>query len=201
MNDLDHKKKIMQDCFTEIIKLIPNLDHTEENLIDTPERMARMYMDIFWGLLPENEPKITAFPFEGYQPGMVGTGKIFFSSMCAHHFLPFSGHAHIFYLPRREVLGLSKFTRIVNFFAARPQIQERLSAQIADYIMEKTDALGCYVILKATHSCMQCRGVRQERSAMVTPVIRPVTEEGVPYGPFSQIAVREEALKLMEDSL
>lgn len=201
MEDLQYKQNLIKDHFQEIIKLIPNLDHTEENLIDTPERMARMYMDIFWGLHPGNEPKITTFPFEGYQPGMIGTGKIFFSSMCAHHFLPFSGHAHIFYLPKKEVLGLSKFTRIVNYFAARPQIQERLAAQIADYIMQKTDALGCYVILKATHSCMQCRGVRQERSAMVTPVIRPVTEEGMPYGPFAQIAAREEALKLMEDSL
>lgn len=201
MEDIQYKQALMKEHFQEIIKLIPNLDHTEENLVDTPDRMARMYMDIFWGLHPGNEPKITTFPFEGYQPGMIGTGKIFFSSMCAHHFLPFSGHAHIFYLPKKEVLGLSKFTRIVNYFAARPQIQERLAAQIADYIMEKTDALGCYVILKATHSCMQCRGVRQERSAMVTPVIRPVTDEGMPYGPFAQIAAREEALKLMEDSL
>jgi len=183
------------------ISLIPGVQMDDENLVGTPRRIARMYHNMFWGLDPQNEPQITTFPAHGYIPGMVGTGKIFFSSICAHHFLPFTGHAHIFYLPKDRVVGLSKFTRIVSFFAARPQIQERLAAQVADYIMEKTDAYGCYVVLKATHSCMQCRGVRQERSAMVTPVIRPIGDFGVPTGPFAQAAVREEALSLMEDGL
>jgi GTP cyclohydrolase I len=188
----------MEHLLREVISLIPNINPFDENLIDTPQRIAKMYHDMFWGLDPANEPKLTAFPTDGYTTGMVGTGKIFFSSICAHHFLPFTGHAHIFYIPRDTVMGLSKFTRILGYFAARPQIQERLAAQVADYIMEKINPYGCYVVLKATHSCMQCRGVRQERSAMVTPVIRPISSEGVPEGPFADTAVREEALKLME---
>ncbi len=192
----------IEQLFSNILAKIPNIDISDNNLVETPKRMARMYLDMFWGLEPTNEPKITVFSSDNtYIPGMVGTGKIFFSSICAHHLLPFTGHAHIFYVPKDKIIGLSKFTRIVSYFAARPQIQERLTAQIADYIMEKTDALGCYVVLKATHSCMQCRGVRQERSAMVTPVIRPSTPEGTPYGPFADTAAREEALHLMEGSL
>ena len=192
----------LEELFTTILSKVPNIDLSDNNLVGTPKRMARMYLDMFWGLDSSNEPKITVFSSENlYTPGMVGTGKIFFSSICAHHLLPFTGHAHIFYVPRDKIIGLSKFTRIVSYFAARPQIQERLAAQIADYIMKRTDALGCYVVLKATHSCMQCRGVRQERSAMVTPVIRPSTVEGTPYGPFADTAAREEALHLMDDSL
>ena len=198
---MEQKKQEVETLFAEIFTKIPFLDLQDDNLTDTPKRIANMYFDMFWGLDPSKEPKITVFPSDGFIAGMVGTGKIFFSSVCAHHFLPFTGHAHIFYMPRNKIIGLSKFTRIVSFFAARPQIQERLASQIADYIMEKTDALGCYVVLKATHSCMQCRGVRQERSAMVTPVIRPSTPEGTPYGPFADTAAREEALHLMEGSL
>lgn len=198
---MEQKRQEVEDLFSEVLTRIPFLDTSDANLIDTPKRMASMYFDMFWGLDPEKEPKITTFPSDDFTAGMIGTGKIFFSSICAHHFLPFTGHAHIFYVPKNKIIGLSKFTRIVSFFAARPQIQERLAAQIADYIMEKTDALGCYVILKATHSCMQCRGVRQERSAMVTPVIRPTQADGSPYGPFADVTAREEALHLMEGNL
>ncbi len=193
--------KRLEKQFQDILLEIPFLDFTDDNLTDTPLRLAKMYLEMFKGLDPANEPKITSFPAPEYQPGMVGTGKIFFSSICAHHFLPFSGHAHIFYVPGELIIGLSKFTRIVSYFAARPQIQERLAAQIADYIMDKTHARGCYVVLKATHSCMQCRGVRQERSAMVTPVIRPLDKQGSPAGPFEKTAVREEALELMKGDL
>lgn len=177
---------------------IPFLDPTDPNIIDTPNRIARAYLEMFWGLDPSLEPRITTFPLDGEAPGLVGTGKIFFASMCAHHFLPFVGHAHIYYIPDKCIVGLSKFTRIVNYYAARPQIQERLAAQIANHIMKVSGARGCYVILRATHGCMQCRGVKQEGAVMVTPVIRPVAAYNEPTGPFAKESTRMEALTLME---
>ena len=195
---LTNTKEAMADKMAQILNLIPFIDMTDENLIDTPKRIAAMYTDVFWGLDPSNLPKITTFTPESPNTGMIGTGKIFFTSFCAHHLLPFTGHAHCFYIPFDKILGISKFTRIVNYYAARPQIQERLTTQIADHIMEVTDCLGCYVVLRATHGCMQCRGVKQEGSVMVTSVIRPFDWEEGPMGPFSKVQTRNEALALME---
>jgi GTP cyclohydrolase IA len=184
--------------FEQVLKEIPFLDTSDPNLTDTPSRMARMFVDMFSGLDPSNEPKITTFPVDGEKPGLVGTGKIFFASMCAHHFLPFIGHAHVFYIPDKKLVGLSKFTRIVTYYAARPQIQERMAVQIADHIMRVSECRGCFVVLRATHGCMQCRGVKQEGAVMVTPVIRPLDDSGDPCGPFAKQATRDEALSLME---
>ncbi len=186
----------LRDLFRQVLEEIPNLDLSDPNLVGTPGRLARLYLDWFWGLNPAAAPKLAAFPSHG--EGMVGTGRIFFSSVCAHHFLPFTGHAHIFYIPNGKVLGLSKFTRLVQYYAARPQIQERLAVEIVDAIMEATSAHGVFVVLRAVHSCMQCRGVRQEGAVMVTPVIRPINSKGDPVGPFAEVAPRNEALMLME---
>lgn len=188
----------MEDLIRQILSLIPHIDMDDPNLHDTPARIAKMYQEMFWGLDPANEPRITTFPVDGNGQDLVGTGKIFFSSTCAHHFLPFTGHAHIFYLPDKRVVGLSKFTRIVSYYAARPQIQERLAAQIADHVMAVSSCRGCFVVMRATHSCMQCRGVRQEESVMISSVIRPVSKEGMPVGPFSKASTRNEVLAIME---
>lgn len=189
-------KEAMADKMAQILNLIPFIDMTDENLTDTPKRIAAMYTEVFWGLDPNRAPKLTTFPVEG-ATGMIGTGKIFFTSFCAHHLLPFVGYAYCFYIPSTKLLGISKFTRIVNYYSARPQIQERLATQIADHIMLATDCLGCYVVLRATHGCMQCRGVRQEGSVMVTSVIRPYSQGG-PDGPFAKVQTRSEALSMME---
>lgn len=198
MKDQENQKRVAG-LVQEIISLIPGINLEDPNLKGTPDRIARMYLNgIFKGLDPSNFPKMTAFPVDGEVPGLVGTGKLFFSSVCAHHFLPFVGYAHIFYVPDKLILGVSKFARLVNYYAARPQIQERLGVQIAEAIMRITKCHGCYVVLRATHTCMQARGVRQEGSVMVTPTIRPIDNEGLPSGPFAKAETRNEALALME---
>ena len=195
---LINTQEAMADKMAQILNLIPFIDMTDDNLHETPKRIARMYTEVFWGLDPANLPRMTTFPSESPNLGMIGTGKIFFTSFCAHHLLPFTGYAHCFYIPYDRVLGISKFTRIVNYYAARPQIQERLATQIADHIMQVTDCEGCFVVLRATHGCMQCRGVKQEGAVMVTSVIRPYDWEEGPVGPFAKFETRNEALMLME---
>lgn len=187
----------MEHHIKSILSEIPFIDMEDVNLSDTPKRIATMYKEVFWGLDPNKEPKITTFPLEHANTGMVGTGRIFFTSFCAHHLLPFVGYAYCFYIPKKTVVGISKFTRIVEYYSARPQIQERLANQIADHIMKVSECSGCYVVLRATHGCMQCRGVRQEASVMVTSVIRPNNGE-VPGGPFAKEQTRNEALVMME---
>lgn len=197
-DDMLTRQRKIADLMGKVLQQIPFLDLDDPNLKDTPNRIARAYLEMFWGLDPDAGPRITTFPVDGETPGLVGTGKIFFTSICAHHFLPFAGHAHVYYIPDEKIVGLSKFTRIVNYYAARPQIQERLAVQIADHIMKVSCCRGCFVALRATHSCMQCRGVRQEGAVMVTPVIRPIDKRGEPIGPFAKAETRNEALALME---
>lgn len=192
------KQKRIEKLVSSVLGEIPFLETDDPNLIDTPERIARMYLDVFWGLDPGKKPKMKTFPLDG-DCGMVGTGKIFFTSFCSHHLLPFHGHASIFYMPKGHVAGLSKFTRVVQYYAARPQIQERLAVQIADHIMEAIKPYGVYVVLSATHGCMMARGVRQERAKMVTPVIRPLDKLGNIAGPFAMSDVRQEALSLLDN--
>lgn len=183
--------------FLQLMRAIPFLDPSDPLLKGTPERVGQMYAELFWGLDPTKRPRFTTFPANGNY-GMVGTGKIFFASTCAHHFLPFAGHVRIFYIPDKLILGLSKFSRLVSWLAARPQLQEQLTAQIADAIMDITKPKGCYVTIESTHSCVQCRGVKQERAVMTTSVIRPTNEIGMPIGPFEKAQTRMEALAQME---
>ena len=103
---------------------------------------------------------------------MVVLRDIPFNSMCEHHLMPFEGHAHVAYLPDGKVVGISKLARVVDDFALRPQVQERLTSQIADLIMEKVKAKGVAVVIQATHACMTCRGVKKAGSVMVTSAIR-----------------------------
>ena len=120
---------------------------------------------------------------------MVVLREIPFYSMCEHHLLPFMGKAHVAYLPRGRVVGLSKLARVVEAFARRPQLQERLTCQIADLLMEKLDAKGAAVIIEATHTCMTIRGVKKPGSLMVTSAMR---------GSFrSNLATRTEAITLL----
>ena len=111
------------------------LDLDDPNYRQTPERVAKMYLEMFHGLREGAEPKITTFPNdEGYHH-MVIEREIPFYSMCAHHFVPFYGHAHIAYIPEAEVVGLSKLPRILEFYAKRPQLQERLTEQVAEFLL------------------------------------------------------------------
>ena len=110
------------------------LDRNDPNLRETPDRVARMYLEMFHGLREGAEPEITTFPNEEHYSSMVMERDIPFYSMCAHHFVPFYGHAHIAYIPNHRIVGLSKISRILEFYAKRPQIQERLTEQVANYL-------------------------------------------------------------------
>ena len=164
------------------------LDTADPNLTETPERVAKMYIEMFGGLAEGAEPKVTTFPNEEGYSHMVMETQIPFYSMCAHHLVPFYGHAHIAYIPRDRILGLSKFSRILEFYAKRPQLQERLTEQVVKFLEEKLRPQGAMVVIEARHLCVEMRGVKKPGALTVTSALR---------GIFHQKPVREEFLDLL----
>lgn len=146
-------------------------DPDREGLRDTADRVARMYAEVFQGLRQDPKDYLTAV-FDEDHDEMVVVKDIPFYSMCEHHLLPFHGVAHVSYLPSGKVLGLSKIARVVEAFAQRPQVQERLTSRVADLLMTELDALGVAVVIEATHSCMTMRGVKKPGSSMITSAMR-----------------------------
>ena len=142
-------------------------DVSREGLVETPDRIARMYEEIFAGL-NENASVHLSKTFSTQNTDMIIEKDITFYSMCEHHFLPFYGKAHIAYIPNGRVAGLSKLARTVEVYARRPQLQERMTVQIADAIMENLDAKGAMVIIEAEHMCMTMRGIKKPGSRTVT---------------------------------
>jgi GTP cyclohydrolase IA len=164
------------------------LDANDPNLRDTDQRVARMYVEMFHGLKEGVEPRVTTFPNEEGYDHMVMEKEIPFYSMCAHHLVPFYGHAHIAYIPGDQILGLSKFGRILEFYAKRPQLQERLTEQVVDFLVEKLDPKGAMVVIEARHLCVEMRGVKKPGALTVTSALR---------GAFHERPVREEFLDLL----
>ena len=146
-------------------------DVNREGLVETPARIARMYEEVFSGM-DEDAKEFLAKRFHVENSDMVLEKDIVFYSMCEHHLLPFYGKAHVAYIPNGEVVGLSKLARTVETFAKRPQLQERMTNQIADAIMEHLDAKGVMVVLEAEHMCMTMRGIKKPGSQTVTCVKR-----------------------------
>ena len=146
-------------------------DPEREGLRHTAQRVARMYAEVFQGLYQDPRDHATVF-FDEQHDEMVLVTEIPFYSMCEHHLLPFHGHAHVAYLPSGKVLGLSKIARVVEGFAQRPQVQERLTSQIADLLMTELDALGVGVVMEATHTCMTMRGIKKPGAQMITSAMR-----------------------------
>ncbi len=167
------------------------LDLEDPNLRDTDRRVARMYLEMFQGLEQGAEPKVTTFPNDESYSHMVMEKNIPFYSMCAHHLVPFYGHAHIAYIPRDRILGLSKFARILEFYAKRPQLQERLTEQVVNFLEEHLRPLGAVVVIEARHLCVEMRGVKKPGALTTTSAIR---------GIFHQRPVREEFLDLLRRS-
>ena len=142
-----------------------------EGLVRTPERVAAAYAELFAGL--QDDPRRhLAVTFDEQHREMVVLRDIPFASVCEHHLLPFTGHVHIGYVPRGRVVGLSKLARLVEGYARRPQVQERLTSVIADVLMEELDPDGCGVVIEATHTCMTIRGIQKPGATMVTSAIR-----------------------------
>ncbi len=150
-------------------------DVSREGLAETPNRIARMYAEIFSGMTDHAKVHLEK-RFHVSSNEMVIEKDILFHSMCEHHFMPFFGKAHIAYVPNGEVVGLSKLARTVDVFAKRPQIQEQMTAQIADAIMEHLAPQGVSVIIEAEHMCMTMRGVKKSGSQTVTMASRGVFE-------------------------
>ena len=146
-------------------------DPDREGLRRTPHRVAKMYAELFAGLKIDPADYLRTAFVEKYDD-LVVLRDIPFNSMCEHHLMPFEGKAHVAYLPDGQVVGISKLARVVDGFAHRPQVQERMTSQIADLLMQSLKAKGVAAVLEATHTCMTCRGVKKAGSIMVTSAVR-----------------------------
>ncbi len=183
--DVERIRKAVEEI---LLALGEDLDR--EGLRRTPERVARMYTELLGGTFEDPNTHLESVFTEKYDE-IVLLRDIPFYSICEHHLLPFIGKAHVAYLPTGEVLGVSKLARIVDSFAHRLQSQERLTGQIADFLMAKLRPLGVAVVLQASHSCMTIRGIRKPGSMMVTSALR---------GSFKRDArSRSEVLSLMHN--
>ncbi len=146
-------------------------DPARDGLKDTPSRVGRMYEEILGGHATDPGKHLETTFDENYNE-IVVLKDIPFYSMCEHHMMPFQGKAHLAYLPAGRIVGLSKLARLVEGFARRLQVQERLTCQIADTLMTKLNPRGCAVLLEASHSCMTMRGIKKQGSMMVTSALR-----------------------------
>lgn len=164
-------------------------DPDRDGLLETPARVARMYAELFGGLHLDPGRHLKKVFQETYDE-MVLVRDISFNSMCEHHMLPFMGVAHVGYVPNGKVAGLSKLARVVEEVSKRPQVQERMTHQIADLMSTELDAKGVIVVLEATHSCMTIRGIRKPGSLTVTSAVRGLMR--------SSESTRSEAMSLIQ---
>jgi GTP cyclohydrolase I len=163
-------------------------DPDREGLLDTPDRVARMYAEVFQGLHQDPGVHLQKKFTQKYDE-MVLIKDIRFESFCEHHLLPFTGVAHVAYLPNGKVIGLSKVPRVIDVLAKRPQMQERLTEEVADLLMRELDAKGVAVVVEASHSCMTIRGVHKPGSSFVTSAMRGAFKE--------RLATRSEVMSLI----
>ena len=173
----DEKKKKIESLFTEIMQTL-GLDLTDDSLRETPHRVSKMFVDeVFWGLQEENFPKITIVENKFDYDHAVVEINIVTNSHCEHHFVPIIGKTHIAYVPNRKVIGLSKLNRIVDYFAKRPQIQERLTLQIHQALCAILETQDVAVVTDAMHSCVKTRGIKDVTSMTRTSKLSGVFKE------------------------
>lgn len=155
-----HFSKIMEEL---------GLDMTDDSLSGTPYRVAKMYVkELFYGLNPINKPKVSTFENSYNYERILVEKDIKLNSVCEHHFLPITGYAHVAYIPEKRVIGLSKINRLVQYYAHRPQVQERLCRQILQGLQEELETENVIVFLNAKHSCVSARGIKDDSSSMIT---------------------------------
>jgi len=182
----EEKKTKIEHHFRQIMETL-GLDLNDDSLRGTPKRVAKMYVEeIFSGLKPENKPKIALFENKYEYNGMLVEKNISFYSNCEHHFVPIMGKAHVAYISNGQVIGLSKLNRIVQYFAKRPQVQERLTMQIAKELKKVLQTEDVAVFIDAKHLCVSSRGIKDESSSTVTSYYG---------GQFRQDSVKQEFLK------
>ncbi|MEZ6133917.1 MAG: GTP cyclohydrolase I FolE [Pirellulaceae bacterium] len=172
---VDHAK--IQNAVRQILEAVGE-DPDREGLLETPARVARMYAEMFSGLHADPRTHLQKVFTENYDE-VVLIKDISFSSMCEHHLLPFTGRAHVGYLPDGKVVGLSKLARVVENVSRRPQVQERMTEEIAGLIETELNARGVAVVLEASHSCMTIRGVRKPGSTCMTSSMRGVFRDNL----------------------
>ena len=163
-------------------------DPDREGLVETPARVARMYAELFSGLRQDPREHTRKFFTQQYDE-VVLVRDISFCSMCEHHLLPFIGHAHVAYIPNGKVIGLSKIARVVEVISHRPQVQERMTEDIANLLGEELNAKGVAVVIEASHSCMTIRGIKKPGSSMVTSAMKGLFR--------SNLSTRAEVMQLI----
>ncbi len=170
----EEKISLISDHFRQIMDIL-GLDLNDDSLANTPTRIAKMYVqEVFSGIKESNFPFISFFKEQfhhEHKTHMVFV-KVGFTSFCEHHFVPITGFAYVAYLPGKKIIGISKIPRIVRFFARRPQLQERLTAQIADSLAILLEIEDVAVSIHARHYCVVARGIEDENSQMITNVLR-----------------------------
>ena len=186
MGQIDQAR--IEKAVREIVEAIGE-DPDREGLVDTPARVARFYAEVFEGIHRDPGEVVDALFGEEHYREIVMVREIPFYSMCEHHFVPFHGQAHVAYLPNGRVTGLSKLARLVDGFARRPQMQERLTAQVANCLEDRLDPLGVLVVIEAEHLCMSMRGVKKPGALTVTSAVRGLME--------TNPATRSEAMSLL----
>lgn len=183
--DDELKMNLIEDKFRDIMEIM-GLDLTDDSLSGTPKRVAKMYIkEIFSGLNPANKPKVALFENKYKYNEMLVEKDITFYSNCEHHFVPIIGKAHVAYISTGNVIGLSKINRIVEYYAKRPQVQERLTVQIANELKEVMGTEDVAVVIDAEHLCVSSRGVKDVNSSTVTAQF---------HGKFKEEATRREFL-------
>jgi len=182
-------QKRIEKAVKEILKAIGD-DPNRQGLKDTPKRVAKMYAELFSGLHKDPGKEVSVFHNEDHEE-LIMVKNIPFYSMCEHHLVPFFGKAHVAYIPTKgKVTGLSKLVRVIEGFAKRPQVQERLTGQIADCLMQKLKPHGVLVVIEAEHLCMSMRGVKKPGSVTTTSAVRGVLRKNA--------KTRAEALSLIK---
>ncbi len=179
-------KKLFEALISEGLELDP----IDPNLKDTPARLAKMYSEL---INYENPPILTVFPNEGFDE-IIMLDNIPFTSLCSHHFLPFSGLAWFAYLPDKVLIGASKIARLIQYYSKRPQLQENLGIQIVDHFCREIEPKGIMLVMRAVHGCMSCRGVKTGMNAgMMTSITRGVFRD--------EMNSRNEVLQLIKISV
>ena len=164
----DEKIEVIQHHFKKIMEEL-GMDLKDDSLSGTPYRVAKMYVrELFYGLNPKNKPKLSVFENKYGYKKMLVEQNITVDSCCEHHFLPITGYAHIAYMPKEKVIGLSKLNRVVDYYAHRPQVQERLSLQILKELQDKLDTKDVIVMICAKHLCVSSRGIKDKNSLTTT---------------------------------
>jgi len=175
MTTNNNQSNIDKDKIEQAVRMILEAvgeDPDREGLLNTPARVARMYEELFWGL-HQDPSQYLQVVFTEHHDQMIIVKDIPLYSMCEHHLVPFVGKAHVVYMPREgKLIGLSKIARVVEVFARRPQVQERLTYQIAETFMEVLKPYGVMVVIEAEHMCMSMRGVRKPGTTTITSAVR-----------------------------